>query len=203
MDNKMYQERAILTESVPQELNFGEVGLHMMINASLLMATLMDEAKKTMFYGKKLDTEKFRDTADNLAGYANMMYQYSDQLSVKNDKALYQKLPDSTEDIDPKNLDLRKLHCAIGIFTESAELLSAMKKQLEGKPLDEVNYAEEIGDVLWYTAIGADASKTTLGNIQTTNIAKLAARYPEKFTPEAALQRNLDKERQILEGNVA
>jgi hypothetical protein len=33
------------------------------------------------------------------------------------------------------------------------------------------------------------------------NIDKLKARYPEKFTQENALNRNLDVERQILEGN--
>jgi len=33
------------------------------------------------------------------------------------------------------------------------------------------------------------------------NIAKLKARFPNKFTEEAALNRNLEKERQILEGN--
>jgi len=33
------------------------------------------------------------------------------------------------------------------------------------------------------------------------NIAKLKARFPDKFTEEAALNRNLIKERQILEGN--
>lgn len=34
-----------------------------------------------------------------------------------------------------------------------------------------------------------------------TNIAKLQARYPEKFTEEDALNRDLAKERQILENN--
>ena len=33
------------------------------------------------------------------------------------------------------------------------------------------------------------------------NIAKLKARFPDKFTEEAALNRNLEKEREILEGN--
>lgn len=33
------------------------------------------------------------------------------------------------------------------------------------------------------------------------NIAKLKARFPEKFTQEAALNRNLELERKILEGN--
>lgn len=33
------------------------------------------------------------------------------------------------------------------------------------------------------------------------NIAKLKARFPDRFTEEAALNRNLEKERKILEGN--
>jgi hypothetical protein len=32
-----------------------------------------------------------------------------------------------------------------------------------------------------------------------TNISKLEARYPEKFTQENALNRNLENERKILE----
>ena len=32
------------------------------------------------------------------------------------------------------------------------------------------------------------------------NIDKLKARYPDKFSQEKALNRNLDKERDILEG---
>lgn len=38
-----------------------------------------------------------------------------------------------------------------------------------------------------------------LEQICTTNINKLKARYPDKFSNEAALNRNLDKERGILE----
>lgn len=34
------------------------------------------------------------------------------------------------------------------------------------------------------------------------NIAKLKARYPEKFDPEKALNRDLDKERKTLEGGI-
>lgn len=202
MDNKNYQQRAILTESCPSELNFGEIGLHIMLVAAEQMADLMDRAKKTIFYGKKLNTEEFRKVAESLGGYSKLMYEVSDQLEVKNDKHMYQSLPSEASKVAPENIDLRKLHCAMGVFTEAGELLLAIRKQLEGEVLDDVNFSEEIGDVQWYAAIGADASETTLEHIQVTNIAKLAARYPEKFTPEAALQRDLDKERKILEGNV-
>lgn len=42
---------------------------------------------------------------------------------------------------------------------------------------------------------------STTSNVQETNIAKLKARYPEKFTEECAESRDLEKERIILEGN--
>lgn len=41
---------------------------------------------------------------------------------------------------------------------------------------------------------------TRLAEIRTRNIAKLRARYPEKFTTEAALVRDLTAERKVLEG---
>ena len=95
---------------------------------------------------------------------------------------------------------IRLLHVGIGMATEAAEILDALKKHIfYGKPLDEVNISEEIGDSQWYAAIGADTLKTTLPEIQRVNIAKLIQRYPEKFTEEKAEHRDLDKERDILE----
>lgn len=42
-------------------------------------------------------------------------------------------------------------------------------------------------------------SGTTIAQGRATNIAKLAARYPDKFTEASALNRDLDAERKILE----
>lgn len=95
---------------------------------------------------------------------------------------------------------IRLLHVGIGMATEAAEILDALKKHIfYGKPLDEVNISEEIGDSQWYAAIGADALGTTLPNIQETNINKLIARYPAKFTEEKAENRDLAQERKVLE----
>lgn len=95
---------------------------------------------------------------------------------------------------------VRLLHAAMGLCTESGEFMDMMKKHiLYGKPLDEVNLKEELGDKLWYVALALDELKTTFEQIFETNIAKLRARYPNKFTEQDALNRNLEKERQILE----
>jgi NTP pyrophosphatase (non-canonical NTP hydrolase) len=45
-------------------------------------------------------------------------------------------------------------HAQIGILTETGELADAFKRHvIYGKPLDVINLAEEVGDVLWYVAL--------------------------------------------------
>jgi len=96
---------------------------------------------------------------------------------------------------------VRMLHAVIGLETEVGELQDALKKHIfYGKPLDKVNLAEEIGDQLWYCAILLDVLGTSFEKVMETNIAKLRARYGEKFTEAAALKRDLKTERKILEG---
>lgn len=93
------------------------------------------------------------------------------------------------------------LHAAIGMVTEAGEYLDAIKKTLfYGKKLDKTNLIEELGDQMWYIIIACDALGVDLSHICDINIKKLKARYPEKFLTHDALNRNLDKEREILEG---
>ena len=95
---------------------------------------------------------------------------------------------------------VRLLHAALGMHTESAEFADALKKNIfYGKPLDTVNLAEEIGDLLWYVAIASDALAIPLEKILENNIAKLRKRYGEKFTEKSANTRDLEAERAILD----
>lgn len=97
---------------------------------------------------------------------------------------------------------IRLLHSAMGLTTEAGEFLDMLKKHIYyGKPLDLVNAREEIGDSMWYVGLAIDVLKTTLDEVMTININKLKARYPEKFTEETAINRNLDVERKILEAD--
>ena len=94
----------------------------------------------------------------------------------------------------------RLLHGAIGIATEAGELLDALKKHIYyNKELDKVNISEEIGDVLWYAALLCNCLEIDMQDVMDTNIAKLKARYPEKFDEDKAENRNLKKERRVLE----
>ncbi len=101
--------------------------------------------------------------------------------------------------ITQQNIDL--LHAGIGLATEGGEFLDAMKKHIfYGKELDTVNLAEELGDILWYVALAMRALDTTFDEQMDINIKKLAARYPEKFDEFLAENRDLEVERNILEG---
>jgi len=96
---------------------------------------------------------------------------------------------------------IRLLHAGIGMATEAAELLDMLARHIfDGKKLDIVNAKEELGDGQWYIAEGCNATDSDLNDIMTTNIDKLRARYPEKFTEFDAQNRNLAVEREILEG---
>jgi NTP pyrophosphatase (non-canonical NTP hydrolase) len=106
--------------------------------------------------------------------------------------------PEIRSRLGNKEIDL--LHAAIGLQTESAEFSDMLKKHIfYGKPIDKVNLREELGDQLWYIAMALRALDTTFEAVMERNIEKLKARYPDKFTEELAENRNLDKEREILE----
>lgn len=102
---------------------------------------------------------------------------------------------------NPKNI--RLLHAAMGLCTEANEFLDAMKKFIfYGKPIDEVNLAEEIGDSDWYKAIACDVLDKSFEEIWAAVINKLAKRYGGDFNIEGAINRDLGKERSILENSL-
>ena len=88
----------------------------------------------------------------------------------------------------------------LGCVTESAEIAEHVRDVLTGEmPQDGVNLKEEFGDVLWYVALGLRFLQTDFGETFETNIAKLRARFPDKFTEAAAIDRDVAAERSLLE----
>jgi len=99
------------------------------------------------------------------------------------------------------NLTDDSIHMVLGMQTEAAEIADVYKKALAyKKDIDFVNVKEEIGDQMWYIANMCNIHGWDLREILATNISKLESRYPEKFTVEEALNRDLTAERVILEG---
>lgn len=96
---------------------------------------------------------------------------------------------------------LRLLHACAGINTESGELTDILKKHLfYGREIDVTNLKEECGDLIWYINLILDSFGWTWEEVMETNISKLEFRYKDKkFAETQALNRDLEKERQILE----
>jgi NTP pyrophosphatase (non-canonical NTP hydrolase) len=115
-------------------------------------------------------------------------------------EALVTESADPTPIKDRLGHSYRLVHAGMGLTTETAELVDALKKwAFYGKPLDKVNIKEEVGDVFWYLAIVADECGFTFEEAMETNIKRLRKRYGDKFTEFDANNRNLIAERAILE----
>lgn len=92
------------------------------------------------------------------------------------------------------------LHAIIGKATEAGELLEALfDAAVYGRTLDRTNVLEEVGDGFWYDAIILKVLSATFEEVQGVNIAKLRARFPDKFTEFDANNRDLSHERNVLD----
>jgi NTP pyrophosphatase (non-canonical NTP hydrolase) len=181
---------AIRTESRVESIIANERILKQTINGIVALSEILDQIKKNAFYGKPFDVSKLH-TAIRDAKYA-----VEDIENKTMQKYASFPMPHTQRKLD---VNPRLFHAIIGVATESAELLEALN--LESNDFDRINILEEFGDLNWYQAIAVDELNANLEtDVLDRVIAKLRARYPEKFTSENAINRDLVKERNVLEG---
>lgn len=85
------------------------------------------------------------------------------------------------------------MHAAMGLAGEAGEFTDCVKKHLVyGQELDSKNAIEELGDLLWFVALGCKTLGVTMEQVASQNIEKLQKRYPEKYSDLHAKER-LDK----------
>lgn len=182
MDLSKYQSEAQNTKS-PQFYG-GAVSKRVFIErvyAAIAALQNLDHVKKALFYNKPavgIAPEEFDPTCFTLQIH---------------------KLGATPE----QGIDL--IHAIVGKATEASELLEAMMVSLSdaGPSLDHVNIIEEIGDGFWYDAIALEAVGSTFENAASRNNRKLRTRFPNRFTEQDALTRDLFAERQQLEGGTS
>lgn len=185
-----FKENALRTEAKVEKMVVNTALIGPALNLAIASAAILDHIKKNIFYGKEIEAGSI--AAEMRAAHLNASLM------------LYNEAPMNDANIQPvyEHLDPRVFHGVIGKFTEAGELLQAIATVANGQEIDKVNVAEEIGDDQWYNAILVDALGMDMDNIQDTVIAKLQKRYPDKFTSDAAINRDLEAERQVLEANV-
>lgn len=103
----------------------------------------------------------------------------------------YQKLAMTT--LNP-NLDKKDIliNGVMGLCGESGEVIDIVKKHLaQGHELDKAKIIKELGDVAWYIAEIATVLDVELEDILVQNIEKLKKRYPEGFSTEKSIYREV------------
>lgn len=114
----------------------------------------------------------------------------------------YQQLAERTSSSAGRPETVRLLHCALGLCTEAGEFQDVLKRlYFYGGDFEDTqrgNLEEELGDLLWYIAEGANALGVSISQLMEQNIRKLQVRYPDKFSEERATKRNLHEEMRAM-----
>lgn len=186
MDLQKYTQDALRTEAgAVTEIKVNEMLLIGVIQHMMFAGQMLDQIKKHVFYKRPYNMEEMGMNLSYMVEALQTLTTLTPE-EINNDE--------SVMDINP-----RIFHAVVGMTTEAVELLEALR--FYGEPMDLVNMAEECGDMGWYTAVLLDEAGADWDEVLHRNIAKLKARFPEKFTQEAANVRDLKTERKILEGD--
>lgn len=181
---------ALSTESVVPEIRANRLQFLAALRAFIASAQILDQFKRNFYYGEKgaFDVDKLRFYLEEL-GAASFELDYSHIIYEPS----YEAIPVNT----------RMAHGIIGAATESGELIEALVKFAAGEG-DETNLKEEIGDVHWYLSVLADSVGLSTDQCLEAVIKKLKdkgkGRYAKGvFTAEAAVDRDTNAERELLE----
>jgi len=86
--------------------------------------------------------------------------------------------------------DRALLSAALGLNGEAGEVADMIKKhEFQGHEFDREHFIEELGDVMWYVALGATAVGASLDEIMEGNIKKLMERFTDGFDSERSRNR--------------
>jgi len=188
MDDSIFMEASARTVSdkfFPPGVS--DLVVRQVLLQSIKSAQMLDLLKKAIFYGKSSP-----ELAKLEPQYNTMRAEPMSYLSNNNDSST----------LDRDVIDI--IHGIFGMVTEAGELLEALVAYLSGESdsLDVTNLVEELGDSEWYSAMIHRATGTSSSLCRLTVINKLRKRYPDKFTMENAIVRDLVGERAVLEESV-
>jgi NTP pyrophosphatase (non-canonical NTP hydrolase) len=154
--------------------------LRALLEASEIQGGILDQIKKVIVYSKPVE-----DCEDRI----NELVEAGKRLEPKDDLGDANLTQDQAE----------VLHALLGYVTEIAEIIPVLARFVfEGKPMDIINLSEELADVDFYKAMLLRKFGIDEADIRQKNIDKLRVRYPDKFSSDNALNRDLEAEKEVL-----
>lgn len=118
---------------------------------------------------------------------------YSSQImdNILNDTT---RLESESKVINIKNYIYTELHKEISLFS------NIIKRELAYKKIDNEGKLVSLAKMQYLIYAFCVLHNINIDRVRQVNIDKLRARYPDKFTEEKALNRDLDKEKEIIDG---
>lgn len=188
---------ATRTESKIEQVVINKQFLASAITLTICANIFLDQIKKNTFYKKPYNANNLLSVARNAELALAALNNYAIDTAQQHESIRCTPIESKQEKL---TVDPRIFHAIIGIATESSELLETLYYTIYNeKPIDAINLIEECGDIDWYKAILMDAVDGDWDKSLEAVIAKLRTRYPEKFTSENAINRDLNTERTVLE----
>lgn len=154
--------------------------------------------------------ERFED----VAGRAMFLFRQVSEIAQEADrlkKFIYYGKGGYSSDLDEEpgailraEEDLRMVHGILGLVSEIGEVIDCHQSYWDGhvEAIDCVGVLEELGDIGWYCGQLASAAGSDLGVSYEAVIDKLSERYPDCFSEQRALERNIEAERRRLESKI-
>ena len=169
---------------------------HMCLGIVGEMGELVDQIKKAYVYGKAIDQVNIIEEVGDVAYYTAGLVQYFPALADWLDSdELKQSINYEKLEVARENITRTILLNAMSAANLTADLMMfADDDNLQDANAEQV--AKALGTALFATAVLLEVD---LSQACEVNVAKLAKRYGDKYSDYAAVNRDIDAERAVLE----
>ncbi|MCI4437579.1 MAG: hypothetical protein JHC33_12300 [Ignisphaera sp.] len=208
MDFKEYQDLAMRTNN---DKGLRRNRLHAVTGIVTELGELIDAYKRNIWYGTALDTTNVTEEVGDILWYIALL-----SYCIKSDALTLEPIPDyfnpftasalsEDEPTDNERILVQLLNCSLdagklALFV-SDEFISNIPSQ---GSVEEFHAQIDMQLFTLHTGLRefSALAEVDMEKAAEINIAKLKARYPGKFTEEAAINRNTVTERNLLESQV-
>ncbi len=182
---KLEQYKKECTRTIKVLPTLEENMLHVAYGISTEVGELHDIYKKELAYGKQIDIVNLKEELGDILWYVLNGLTFC-EITDSN-------VIEIQQEIDSHENDTELLTCIQYLSESSCNIMSNLYQ------VDKNDIKYRFSGVLFNVLSICQCYKFDIEEIMDMNINKLKKRFPEKFTQEAALNRNLDEERKILE----
>jgi NTP pyrophosphatase (non-canonical NTP hydrolase) len=198
MNPKDYVKNVLVTEArdfAPLQDRFSQVRAIRLLHGAIGLASELAEIRE-MAQKKEIDEVNLKEEMGDLCWYMGIMVS---ELGLDPDSIF--RIKDIMASVDHPDYRRDYLNEHVdGMTIDIGEMIDLLKKNLMyGKPLNVEGVKEKLFSLSCEIESALNIYGMNSAQARERNIEKLRARYGEKFTEAAALERNLEAERAILE----